>query len=633
MSANSEPYREPLVNIDESDGVLNLMTDAEHNELLTYLLQRLESDRTARNDRISRYVSIDKAISTWMQLSAEESAAASSEEVSGRSQMIPMNLPVMAVNLDDSVSFYTELFAPQAKSFYSLPKKEMSEPAKQLAELMNQDTKSRRYYTEIAMTFRALLKYNTGGLHVRWEEGGGIGELNAKGNRHEALDMYNTMWDQSVRDVSRICSEAEWAARVTQKNRVWLVKEARRGNLQRVMRVLTDSNVGEAAARFSEKDKHVKFYRSPPHEAGLGQDAYKDGRMGHSGGMNWDSYGAAQVSDAGEKINGYELVEMYCRLNPAEFGLITTKEGKDDQNPYALWRFIILDGTQVCFAQAVSDESKDNEEIPLYLGHLIKDDTRQAQRSQMEYQRPFQRFQSFLMNIYIASARKNIWGLKVYDPSAINITDKNRGDVAGLIPTKAAGRDVRTVIGNVDSSTGTEKVFEAMNAVEAILQRMFPNQALPNQVAGLDRAVRNQVTALIQGSVRRLHMMARIIDSDLFAPARTEAYRNLALHDSAGLDDLKEEEVGLILASGLGQMNADVIYAEIREMIMSILGSPESAAQFDLPGLFTYMGNFINSPSELGQFVKAVNPATPAPDQQLPGATAIQPTPGAIPLA
>ncbi len=623
--------REPSLTLPKGEQMLDQLPDDKHSALLDFLTSRLKSGNQDRTSRLLRYSRIDKLISTWQKLSKEDAQRAAIEDNTGKQQAIPMNIPILAAHLEDSVSFFAEIFAPQGRDFYVLAPRDLSEPAKELAKKMNRDTKSRKYYKAICGCMRSLLKYNLGGLSVRYEEGSGVGQLAEGGNRIEAIDMYNYLYDPSIQELDRIPTEAEWAARISQKNRSWFLRRGLRKELARIDRLFDE------ARKKNVEMNQATFFKYAPSFVGLSEDG-EDDRSGsrNAQGVDWESYGASLSTDTTVPIQGFELIEMYCWLSPEEFGLdVSAGEqaaGDDSQgldkhgNSYSLWRFLIADTSQIVLAEKVSAETE-SEEIPHYFAFYTQDDMKGSQRSNMEMMRPFQRLISFLFNIIVAGARKNIWGLKGYDPQMFDLTKIQQGDVAGNIPSKVPGRDVRSGLMTLDSSSGTERVFEMLGAVREIMQSLYPAQALPAQIAGIDRAVKNQVSAVMQGVARRLHMTARLLDDDLLGPMRMQAYRNLAAFDSDGLDGLTEEEVGKILSSGMGQLNKEVLVADLRELIFALMQNPESAAQFDLPGLFTQLSRFMNSPVDLGEFV--VQAAPPAgPTQADPAANGGEVAPG-----
>ena len=609
------------IKLKKGQGGLNALTDGEHRELLEYLTSRLVSGHRTRPTRLTRYARIDRLISTWQRLSPDDSQREATEDNTGRQQAIAINLPILSAHLEDTVAFFGEIFSSQSRNFYSVPPEKTSAAAKALADRMNQDTKARKYYKELCSGIRSLVKYNMGGYAVRWEAGGGYGELAKPGNRIESIDLYNYAWDPSVLDASKVSLEAEWAARFTLRNRMWLQRKAMKGQLERVDRVLSDQERGYGANSGLSK---ARYWRHPPTYVGLNNDGSDSKTSKATGNVDWQAYGAALEGDEHPEIEGFEITEMYCWLNAKQFKLQTAssqstvaeqyEEGKDAAgNSYSLWRFLLCNCEQVVFAQQVESKDAMAPEIPHYLGYLTVDDTKEAQRSIMELLKPFQRFASFLMNIYVTGARKNIWGTVGIDPTMFDTSKLQQGDVASVMHSKTPGRDVRTGMLKLDSSTGVEKIPEMLNMVFDIVQRLFPSQALPSQIAGIDRAVKNQVAAVMQGVARRLHMVAKIMDADIMTPLRISCYRNLAAGDNADLQGLNEEEVATVLGSGIAQLNRESTASEIKEIIYAILQNPAAATVFDLVKLMTYWSRLMDSPSDLGDFVKAQPPVVQTP--------------------
>lgn len=619
MSAQYDPeqYKAKIVLVD-SGGVLDSMKDDDHDELLSYLKCRLDQGAQDRLTRLKRYSRIDRLISTWQKLSPDDSKREVEEDNTGRQQAIAMNLPVLASHLDDTQAFFAEIFSAESRDFYSVPPESESESAKLLADRMNRDARARKYYKELCLGLRSLIKYNIGGFSPRWETPNGEGSLSVPGNRVESIDMWNYIWDNTVADVSRIYCEAEYAARITIKNRMWLQKQSLKGSLQRVKMILDETRYEESPSYGTQS-----YYKMPPSHVGLTMDA-QDEQTTSATSMNWESYGAGLESDKAVNMPGYEVVDMYCWLNPEQFKLVDRQqEGAaspaEGSEQYQLWRFIIVGGKQVCSASRVLGISDREPEIPHYLGYMNQDDMKEAQRSIMELMKSFQRFASFLVNIVVAGNRKNIWGTTVYDPSMIDMDQTKKGDVARSLASKQPGRDVRTGMMKLDSDPKVDKAMEMLDATLVLAQKFFPSQALPQQIAGIDRAVKNQVAAVLQGAVRRLHMTVRLIDADIMQPLRLQLYRNLAQFDSEGLTGLDEEIVATVLGSGLKQLDAEATASEIKEVIFAILQNPESASMFDLVKLMTYWSRLLNSPSDLGDFVKQQAPA-PAAASGTPGA-------------
>lgn len=631
MSFHSDATQvpQPGINIPPSSGVLSELDDKTHQKLLEYLTRRLKQGDENRAIKLNRYSRIDRIISTWQKLNPQDSARESYEELTGRMQGTPINLPLLATHLEDTVAFFAEIYSPSGGDFYTAAKVRDSEAAKALSEKMNRDTKARKYYKELCATLRALIKYNIGGFAVRWEGGNGIAEMAEGGNRLESIDMYNYLYDTSVKDVSKICTEAEFAARVTIKNLMWLVRRGLKGELENVdkfLRLDPNRNPNAMDMLKVKLKKEATFYRNPPTHVNLTIDGQDDRTTASTQGaaVDWAAYGAGLGSDSRSEVQGFEIIEMFCWLNPKDFKLIPKAEvaakNASDRggNGYALWRFIIVDSIQVCLAEpVVPTTDKQDAEIPHYLSFLTQDDMKEAQRSIMEMMRGFQKFGSFLLNVFMAGARKNVWGTKAIDPSMFDSTELDRGDVATVLKSKIPGRDVRTGFMNLESKTGVQEAFEMLTQTLELVRVFYPSQAQPQQIAGIDRAVKSQVAAVLQGTQRRLHMSVKLVDTDLMHPVRLACYRNIAKFDPQGLNGLTEEIVSKVLGSGLEQLNTERLLMALQEMIFALFQNPQAMSTFDMPQLMTYWSRMQNSPSDLGDFVVA-QPTGVVPTEEVP---------------
>jgi len=210
------------------DGDINANRAASHDLLLRYLLARLQLD-TGRNQRRRRYARIDRSISTWQRLSAEDSKRKQKQEETGKAQAISMNMPLTHTHIDDMSAFFTEVYHPSSGAYGAASAIPESQKAMvDVVTRMNDDAADTMYYTELSRGVRALLKYNIGGFHLEWEEvkhdnSSDSGE--AKERNHVcSIDMYNFFWDPSIKDPKDIRRKAEWAADACIVNRMELVR-------------------------------------------------------------------------------------------------------------------------------------------------------------------------------------------------------------------------------------------------------------------------------------------------------------------------------------------------------------------------------------------------------------------------
>lgn len=543
--------------------------DEAHDMTLKYLESRLQQGRTKRPGRLQRYARVDKLVSTWQRLTDADSQRKAKQELTGEAQALNINLPLITTHLEDVVSFYANIYSPASGQFFQLPlDAKDAEPVKALVTKLNSDAEATKSFKWLTRMLRSLFKYNIGGVMLWWGDKDGIGlDPSESGgmNWMEAIDVYNFMWDPTVHDPAKIPTEAEWAATIKQVNRKTLLDMEIKGVYAGVKDILHENEESNSNA--------AQYYRYPPFQAGV---TAEDEVTQEGNTVNWAAYGAALGSDEAAPILGHERVEIYCWVNPQQLGLNGAK-----QQAWELWRFHIIDMKRIVYAKKVEFKKGDQAElelrpeIPYYCGYEKQDEMGYAQRSTAELMSPFQSFASFLMNAHISQARGSIWGIQAYDETMFDMSQLPPGTTAGRVPSKMPGRDVRSGLLDIKGNMNNENTMQNLMTVMQLMQQLFPAQAMPAQVAGIDRAVQSQVAAVMQGMSRRLHMTVRILDDDIMGPFTHASYRNIALNSDVGITGLTDADARLILGSGVQQLNIEQAEAAYRELFFAILQNPQ----------------------------------------------------------
>lgn len=634
-----EPIRLPADKVRaagvKKEHILLELDEQQFGSLTQHLTSRLAAGRIARDRRVTRYGKIDKLISTWQQLSPEDSQREAMEDNTGRNQALPMNLPILSSHLNDMTSYFAEALAPVSNPFFSASGEEKY---KNLLAKFNRDAAARNYFGELSLVIRSLLKYNLGGFLLTWDSGmKGTKKYSEPGNHWRALDLYNTFWDPSIRKPDDVATKGEWAGMVCMENRLEVIKKAISGEWV---------GLEDVASKAIESNQRTMWYREPAVEAQIGQDGL-DTRttQGKNGGSqpNWGAYGMGLATDLGPEVDGFEVTTMYCWLVPAQFGLLTqierdeinAQENEDAETFLELWRFNFV-GDKLVNAEPAMDR-KDHIAgelcvIPLFIAYLVQDQLNEAQRSFMELMKGFQRFGSSMYNIYIAGMRKNVWGLTVVDDTIVDTSNIKKGDTAGIVRIKKAGSDVRAAFQTSTPNAGVDAALTSVENSLALKDRFFPSQALPSQIAGIDRAVKSQVSTVVHGSVRAIRTILRVLDSSLMLPTRMAAYRNLKKNDKDGIEDVNDEDMAKMLGSGIESMEAERVSEILWQLMYAIIQNQEAMMTFDVPKMLTYLGRVGNLSVDLGDFAKnpqqaaapagapAVDPTTGQPIQQPPPA-------------
>lgn len=621
MNVDVDQYPIKIEDFDElnqGDSTTEL-TGEQHQSLIEYLTNRLQKGNRKRTDRLARYAKIDQSVSTWQRLNPEDTKRQANEDATGRLQALPINMPLIQAHLDDAVAFFTEVFAPVGGQFFAMPgKRDQTAIVKTLTDKMEEDMKQSAYYAAVAATMRTLTKYNFGGFALSWEKKSRLNEKN--GNVLTALDVYNFLYDPSIREANKIHEKAEWAAMVEIVNKVWLIRNAEREGFQNLENVFGQKNHEGQKMNAFQPGKAV-YYKHPPNQTRIEDDG-SDGRTGRDGAeseIDWDSYGLGLAEDKPADIDGHELITMFCWIVPEQFDLDRTNE----DSMLELWRFRIVDSTWIVAAEIVDGAI----EIPCYTTRLNQDEMGEATRSLAEHLRPFQRFISFLLNTHVEGIRKNVWGMGVYDPTAIDISAFKAGQTSGWAPSKMAGRDVRTILSKADTSPDTYQNVQTAGEFMNLMKQLFPNQAMPSQIAGMDRAVSSQVSAVLQGSMRKMHMLVRVMDSLLMLPVRMGMYRNIAAFDEnkSDLRGITPEQVANLLGGGLGQINREAAAEQIRTIIFALIQNPEGNEGYDVPGLFQLWSMLMNIGTDLSEFIRQPPPTAGTPGGLNPDGSAAPP--------
>lgn len=599
----------------KADAKIPILDEKQHNSLLDYLIQRLNSDRKNREMRARRFAAIDKAVSTWQELTPEDGNRRAVVKETGKGQAISINLPIIHTHMDDMVSFFCGVYAPNAGAFYEEPNdsENDSKPRIDAVKTMNGDAKKNKYFKNLMRTMRSLFKYNIGGFLVEWLPLNDEAEASRGSNHIKSLDMYNVFWDSSIDDPSDIPKKAEWAAWADRANRMELIKAEQSGEYFGVARVIADPSIP------SNGGNVASYYLYPPNHAGLALDGSDDVATKGSR-ANWASYGAQLPGEGVTNLeNSHERVQMYCWVNPKDFGLkppgIDTKDDK-----YVLFKFVILDAKRIVQISLVQldDENPTPDylpRIPMFIGFLNQDDMGVAQRSIAELLQPFQTYGSFLLNSHVAGSRAAVFGgITAFDPEMFDMSAIPAGESVARVPSKKPGRDVRSGVQNINSNPDTGQAMDDLSKLMALIDKFFPGQALPSQIAGLDRAVTSQVSALLQGVNRRLHMLVRTIDDDILAPTRMEQVLNMIRNGQGEFSGMSETAIMNFIGSGLAQLNREVAAQAYQQLLFAIIQNPAAAQEYDVVGMMNEWGSMQNIDMHLERF-RRQPPAgvTPAP--------------------
>lgn len=580
-----------------------------HKFLLEYLQQRLRVGKEWRDASLDRLVRIDKNVSGWLRLNEEDRKRQEQKDQDGSPVATAMNLPLSWVHIEDMMTFFAETFAPSRGMFHHTGNPAEVSDANQIIVKMNNDAIYSSYYREVLRGIFSNLKYNMGGYFVEWgrESGPKIEkdsknqtvvdtEVKWQGNRLKAIDNYNLLLDPSVHP-TQLYKEGEFVAYAEMRSHYYLKSRASEGLYHNVAKALKDdTGVNQCS-----------YYRSPPAEASMILD---DAR---GSGTNWVDI--LSESPSYSSLSGFELVHIYIRLNPTEFGLLPPDQAKN-RNRYELWRITILNDKYIIKAEW---QNNAHGHIPCYLGMIHDDLMATSQKSVAEILQPLQDFASFLLNLHVYATRSAVWGLTIYDSSIVDLAQLPKGEVNANLPVKPAGygKDIRNAIWKHNSTLETKQTMSDLESMMGIINQFFPTQALPSQIASIDRAVSNQVAAVQQGTNRRQQKTARLLDDSIFSKVRYCMYYNILQYMpdedeitdfytgkpiKLNLDQIRQTNLPFIIGQGLKAIDRMTVAQEMQNIIFALIQAPQASQGIDLLGMIDYWTSMINVDLSMEQF-------------------------------
>ena len=611
-----------------------------HHELLEYCQQRLRGDMESRDSRVARYAQIDRDVAAWVKLSDEDRKRQRKHEQDGSPQATQVSLPLTWVHIDDMMTYYAQTFAPNRGMFYHTAAPGEAEGASQLVALMNNHAIYGSYYRHLLRAIFNILKYNSGGLVNNWATDYGPklemaldGTMSVgsqpifRGNKIQSVDMYNFFYDPSV-DPTCLYKDGEWFATVEMKSHYWLKSKCLEGTYFNCEELLD----GEWQS-FS-----AKYYKSPPVESRIQRDESA------SSGVNW--YNWMSGSEASLVNNAFELTTVYIRINPNDFGLVPgNAQERAQRNRYEIWRVVIANDEKLIQVQHMPNI---HGYLPAFFGVLNDDGMGPAAKSSAEILNPLQQFASFLLNAHVLANRKNIFGTTFYDPSRIDYSKVAPGEVAARVPTKPQGygQDIRTMILHDNNTLDTKQTLGDFQGIIDVINQFFPTQALPSQIAGIDRAVTDQVAAVQQGTNRRQQKGARLLDDTMMRPLRFALYYNIIqfLQDGEEVADYftgQSERIDLttlrgtslvhLIGQGLKALDRQQVATSMREIIFALIQAPQAGERVDILGMLDYWTSMQDVDMNMKQFEVQAPPAAGAPGVDAGGNPVAPATaPGAI---
>lgn len=594
------PPRQKMVQV----GANIRITKDQHAKLVTHCKNRLEFAKRAHDERTPTFADIDRQYSGFLEHTKEDRKRDQDNKKMRGLKPVDVSITWAAMQIEEVNADLLDIFGPNSDLYTALTDKSKQSIANALTEKMEYDANFTGTFTQLDFFLSNSMKYNYGPLLVEWDERFGSviadspdgqvevneGKVIWSGNLIEAADPYNTLIDPSV-DPIKLHSHGEFFALVDRIN-------------QFKLDVMIDRNELYDAERFKDRNGAYSLYTAHPRI----RTTNSDGRTTDT--FDWANYiSAGAISGAGGTEELYEITHLYIWLKGKDWGLSKT-------NRREIWRITMINGTNIGNIELLNNA---HNFLPLLIGMPINDEMGVQAKTYAERLIPFQNFASFLMNIKQRGDRKALLGLTIYDPRIIDINAVDWDEV-GQYPAKTeamqAGRKIDDGIKTFYDGPRTETTLPDLGRVIDLMQLILPSKQ-DQQVAGLERATQYQAAATWQGSHKSAHRIAKILNDQVMVPYRFMITYNIYQYQETPLritnkqtgeettvnpKDLRSLGLEYNIGSGLKGLHKLQITEILREVLRSLMQTPDSWQRVDILGLLDYLTSIEGDDFSMEQF-------------------------------
>ena len=465
--------------------------------------------------------------------------------------------PIVVSQVDSLVGYLAEVFLSGSPLFPVVSTPKNRKWAEQLETLLDDHALLGGYPRQLLLFLRNAVKYNIGSLEVDWapieqfsvegdfmntETGRKVTRKRKYFNKLKALDAYNTVLDPNV--LPGECSElGDFAGYVEMYSYVRLKRLVARYQQQNkvygIDKVLKSGSYGAASS--------TQYYRQKPDISDL-ISAYKVG-----GAVNW----AAWVAGSNKRshynnLMGYEVIHMYVRILPADFGIAAPQP-----NTAQIWKIILVNGMLLVAERVIS--AYDN--LPILTGQPLEDFFGIQTQGVAEGEMEFQEAAGKLFNIRFSAARRAVSDRALYLADAINPADVNSKEAAPKIPVRLsalANMSLDTVYKQIPfDMRGTETTLnDAQTIVQFSKELHGQNSPRQGQFQKGNKSVR-EWTDTMSGSEERLRLPALTLEYQFFSPLKSMMTLNIFQY----ADDVSvvSQKTGEVLEINIQELRKQVL--------------------------------------------------------------------------
>jgi hypothetical protein len=536
----------------------------------------------------------------------EELRARNANRRGDKSKMQNITVPIVMPQVEAAHGYMANVFLTGYPTFGVTSDPATEDAALQIETIIAENSITAGWTRQLSMFFRDGLKYNFHGVECDWTQRTTAAietdlkfpnsakpkSVVWKGNELKRMDLYNTFFDYRVHP-AEIHSKGEFAGYTELYTRVR-------------MKELVNNLYGTVPASVAIRAFQSQLGGGTPGQVSpfayympiINPSALMDRSTATFDWWSWVQAATGSKSKSIRYTNVYEVMKLYARIIPADFGLKVAEE-----NIPQVWKFLIVNGQVILYAERLSNA---HGFIPIFFGQPIEDGLDFQTKSFATNVTDMQDIASSMWNGYIASKRRLVGDRVLYDPLRIREKDINASNPAAKIPVRpsAYGKTVSDAVYQFPFHdeqtqsflTGSDMVVKFAN----LINRQNPSQQ--GQFVKGNKTKKEYDDTMGHGNAGN-QVMALTTENQVFVPLKEAIKLNILQYQSNDLlfnreknqqvqikvEELRKAAVHFKVSDGV-LPKEKLMDGEDWQAAMQVVGSsPQIQAGYQIEPMFSYL--------------------------------------------
>lgn len=518
-----------------------------------------------------------------------------------------VTVPIIMPQVRSALGYLTNVFLTGYPIFGVKASPEYEDAATQLETIISENQETACWARELMLFFMDGLKYNIHGIECEWQQrtvwqvkndvnslgNGKPTKALWKGNALRRMDLYNTFWDPRV-TIAKVHTEGEYAGYNEILTRVMMKQLCNDlyGTVPpaQVIRALESTS---AAGTTTSGSLAYAFYVPliNPYPAML---------QNRTQAFDWMSWALNDAQKPGglNYQNVYIKSTVYARIIPSTFGLDVP-----EKNTPQVWKFIIINGTVVLYAER---QSNAHNFIPIFFGQPLEDGLNYQTKSFAMDVEDMQEISSALWNGFIASKRRLVTDRVIYDPLRIRESDINSPNPSAKIPVRPGsyGKPVAEAVYQFPFHDENASSFIQAAGMISQMANLIngQNPAQQGQFVPGNKTQHEYQDVMGHGNTQN-QMMAIMLENQVFVPLKMCIKLNILQYQDSQtiynkmqdqnveikMEELREASLQFKVSDGVIPADKMLSEDEFSVALQTIATSPQIGQGYNVAPMFSYI--------------------------------------------